>query len=79
MGDKNIFVHPYVQCCKNCHGLGVIYGTNRNGKYDRKICTLCKGSGRVRISKQITIKIEAYVSGYDDGLTVKEENNGSNL
>jgi DnaJ-class molecular chaperone len=41
---------PNVRPCQNCHGQGTIQVETKPGKWERRTCGACGGSGKIIIS-----------------------------
>ena len=58
------YQHPTIELCKNCGGSGVDYKYPEHDvlrQYPEAIeCCTCEGSGRVLVSKEIFITVEAF-------------------
>lgn len=66
--EKRRYIHPHVEICRNCGGNGfnmvdsdpILMG---KGEIVRRECEVCDGSGRVIVSREVTIKVLAFGQG----------------
>lgn len=63
LGDGH-YVTTYVDVCRNCKGKGTVtlssYYSTGSSRERVTECTVCEGTGRVVVSKEIHIKVEPY-------------------
>lgn len=62
---EGLYINRYVDVCRNCKGDGRVTAaayTCADTPAEPCLCPLCGGTGRVIITKEITVRIEPYHS-----------------
>lgn len=62
---KKRYQHPMIELCRDCEGTGIVYifpewDIFKQTEPEACTCSLCEGSGRVQVSKQIIITINPF-------------------
>ena len=55
---ENKYLKCCIEICRNCQGTGAVEIEEKNE--ENAVCPVCDGSGRIKKTSEITIKIESY-------------------
>ncbi len=59
LGDKH-YILEYIDVCRNCNGSGFPSMESLHHSKESNICTICKGSGRVVLKKEIKVELTPF-------------------
>jgi len=69
--EKIKYIHERICLCRNCGGAGTVSKCEPHDTLNQhpeiKVCTLCNGSGRVKVSGTVKTKIIPYCDENEKG------------